>query len=394
MENRLRILRTQHNWSQAKLAELLKVSRQTINAIEKGKYDPSLPLAIKISQLFCCPIETIFFFAENSEKTTMSDKGSIFDKFTSKAVQVIMLAQEETRHLRHNFVGTEQLFIGLIAEDSGIAARVLKSAGVELDAARKEVKKIIGYGKGSVEPEIPFTPKAVFAFDYSLEESRKLGHDYVGTEHLLLGLLRVVDGLAVRVLQILGVDIKHLRQQVLEEITPGEFKARKMTTSVSEATEEYLNPVDFTSGVINTRFCRMLSSWVEPRKLGYVVSSNSGFQRFNGEVLAPHISFYSRDRLKQIPRTYPEALPNLVVEIKSAFDQLMSVQNKIFRFLELGISTAVLINPDERTVHTYVFEPDRKHIVNTFENDDKLTLPDLLPGWEIEVSQLWPPVLT
>lgn len=391
MENRLRILRTQHNWSQAKLAELLKVSRQTINAIEKGKYDPSLPLAIKISRLFDCPIETIFFFAENSEEGTM------FDKFTSKAVQVIMLAQEETRRLKHNYVGTEQIFIGLIAQDSGIAGRVLKSAGVKLDAARKEVKKIIGYGKGNVGPEIPFTPRGKFVLDYSLDESRKLGHDYVGTEHLLLGLLRVVDGVAFRVLQTLEIDTNNLRQKVLEEITPGEFKPPKMTSSARETTpqnEEYSTPIDFTSGVISARFCRILSSWVESRQLGYVVSSNSGFQRFNGEIIAPHIAFYSRDRLKQIPRTYPEVLPNLVVEIKSAFEQLMSLQPKIFRFLELGITTAMLINPDERTVYVYVFEPDRKHIVNILKDGDKLTLPELLPEWEVEVSELWAPTFS
>lgn len=390
MENRLRILRTQHNWSQAKLAELLKVSRQTINAIEKGKYDPSLPLAIKISQLFDCPIETIFFFAENSEQRTM------FDKFTSKAVQVIMLAQEEARRLKHNFIGTEQIFIGLIAQDSGIAGQVLKSAGVELETARKEVKKIIGYGKRNAGPEIPFTPRGKFVLDYSLDESRKLSHDYVGTEHLLLGLLRVVDGVAFRVLQTLEVDINNLRQKVLAEITPGEFKAPKMTSSSRETisqNEEYSTPIDFTSGVISARFCRILSSWVESRRLGYVVSSNSGFQRFNGEIITPHIAFYSRDRLKQIPRTYPEVLPNLVVEIKSAFEQLTSVQPKIFRFLELGISTAMLINPDERTVYVYVFEPDRKHIVNTFKDGDKLALPELLPEWEIEVSELWAPPL-
>lgn len=389
MENRLRIFRTQRNFSQAALAERLGVSRQTINAIEKGKYDPSLPLAMKIAQLFDCAIETIFLFEPNSEV----GGSHMFDKFKPQAVQVIMLAQEEARRMGHNFVGTEQILLGLIAEGNGIAGRVLRSAGVNLDDARVEVEKIIGRGNDKVMLEIPFTPRAKFVLDYSLEESTRLFHDYVDTEHLLLGSLRVIDGVAFRVLQILGVDIDNLKQQVLKEIQPGEVNPiptlRDNARRASDNNEEYMSPMDFTSGAISARFCSLLSSWVESHQLGYVVNSNTGFQRFNGDIIAPHISFYSKEKLKQVPRIYPELSPDLVVEIKSAFDQLNTVKSKIFKFLEMGIGSAVLINPDDRSVSVSIHERDKKHIVNVLRDGDKLSLPDLFPDWELEVSQLW-----
>nr|WP_322745537.1 Uma2 family endonuclease [Plectonema radiosum] len=147
--------------------------------------------------------------------------------------------------------------------------------------------------------------------------------------------------------------------------------------------------MDFTSGLISARFCSILSSWVESHQLGYIVSSNTGFQLFNGDIIAPHISFYSKEKLKQVPRIYPELPPDLVVEIKSAFDQLSTVQNKIFQFLEIGIGSVVLINPDERTVTVYIYERDKKHIVNILQDGDKLSFAELFPNWELEVSQLW-----
>ena len=110
----------------------------------------------------------------------------MFERFTEKAIKVIMLAQEEARRLGHNFVGTEQILLGLIGEGTGIAAKVLKSMGVNLKDARVEVEKIIGRGSGFVAVEIPFTPRAKKVLELSLEEARQLGHNYIGTEHLLL----------------------------------------------------------------------------------------------------------------------------------------------------------------------------------------------------------------
>ena len=139
----------------------------------------------------------------------------MFERFTEKAIKVIMLAQEEARRLGHNFVGTEQILLGLIGEGTGVAAKVLKSMGVNLKDARVEVEKIIGRGSGFVAVEIPFTPRAKRVLELSLEEARQLGHNYIGTEHLLLGLIREGEGVAARVLENLGVDLAKVRTQVI-----------------------------------------------------------------------------------------------------------------------------------------------------------------------------------
>src|SRR5579872_5344147 len=137
----------------------------------------------------------------------------MFERFTEKAIKVIMLAQEEARRLGHNFVGTEQILLGLIGEGTGIAAKTLKSMGVNLKDARVEVEKIIGRGSGFVAVEIPFTPRAKRVLELSWDEARQLGHNYIGTEHLLLGLIREGEGVAARVLTNLGVDPAKVRVQ-------------------------------------------------------------------------------------------------------------------------------------------------------------------------------------
>jgi len=139
----------------------------------------------------------------------------MFERFTEKAIKVIMLAQEEARRLGHNFVGTEQILLGLIGEGTGVAAKVLKSLGVNLKDSRIEVEKIIGRGSGFVAVEIPFTPRAKRVLELSLEEARQLGHNYIGTEHLLLGLIREGEGVAARVLENLNIDLTKVRTQVI-----------------------------------------------------------------------------------------------------------------------------------------------------------------------------------
>ncbi|CAI8599032.1 unnamed protein product [Vicia faba] len=143
---------------------------------------------------------------------------AMFERFTEKAIKVIMLAQEEARRLGHNFVGTEQILLGLIGEGTGIAAKVLKSMGINLKDARVEVEKIIGRGSGFVAVEIPFTPRAKRVLELSLEEARQLGHNYIGSEHLLLGLLREGEGVAARVLENLGADPTNIRTQVIRMV--------------------------------------------------------------------------------------------------------------------------------------------------------------------------------
>ncbi|NET70881.1 MAG: ATP-dependent Clp protease ATP-binding subunit [Sphaerospermopsis sp. SIO1G2] len=164
----------------------------------------------------------------------------MFERFTEKAIKVIMLAQEEARRLGHNFVGTEQILLGLIGEGTGVAAKVLKSMGVNLKDARIEVEKIIGRGSGFVAVEIPFTPRAKRVLELSLEEARQLGHNYIGTEHLLLGLIREGEGVAARVLENLGVDLSKVRTQVIRmlgetaEVAPGGPSGRTKTPTLDE----------------------------------------------------------------------------------------------------------------------------------------------------------------
>lgn len=401
MKNRLRILRVERNWSQAELAKRLGVSRQTINALEVGKYDPSLPLAFKIAQLFNTSIETIFFTEEKS-MFAQSSFPSLFDnpllRFTPSAVEVIQLAQHESRRLGHNFVGTEQILIGLIAEDKGIAAQTLKSFGVSKEVAQTEVQRIIGRGAGNISLGIPFTAKAVQLLKNAEEESKALGHYHIDTENLLLGLLRLTEGVAIEVLNKLNIDIDELRNQLLK-VAP-----RGSETMIAKAIQEKINKSspntiindyleestpDFIASEVSTRFSVRLFTWVEPRKLGYVVGSTTGYQLADGEILTPQISFILQERLKRIPRTYPEILPDLVVEVKSAFERRSTLEDKIKLFLQQETKVGLLIDPDQQTVTKY--RPGIEAEVR--ENEEILTVPELLPGWELPLSELWIPWL-
>ncbi|HEY9765326.1 MAG TPA: ATP-dependent Clp protease ATP-binding subunit, partial [Chroococcales cyanobacterium] len=180
----------------------------------------------------------------------------MFERFTEKAIKVIMLAQEEARRLGHNFVGTEQILLGLIGEGTGIAAKTLKGLGVSLKDARIEVEKIIGRGSGFVAVEIPFTPRAKRVLELSWDEARQLGHNYIGTEHLLLGVIREGEGVAVRVLENLGVDLSRVRSSVIrmlgENAAPtagGPHRSKTPTldefgSNLTQAAEEHrLDPV-------------------------------------------------------------------------------------------------------------------------------------------------------
>lgn len=164
----------------------------------------------------------------------------MFERFTEKAIKVIMLAQEEARRLGHNFVGTEQILLGLIGEGTGIAAKTLKAMGVNLKDARMEVEKIIGRGSGFVAVEIPFTPRAKRVLELSWDEARQLGHNYIGTEHLLLGLIREGEGVATRILENLGVDLNKVRSNVIRML--GETRTGIPSTSTTTTTGRSKTP--------------------------------------------------------------------------------------------------------------------------------------------------------
>ena len=164
----------------------------------------------------------------------------MFERFTEKAIKVIMLAQEEARRLGHNFVGTEQVLLGLIGEGTGVAAKTLKAMGVTLKDARVEVEKIIGRGSGFVAVEIPFTPRAKRVLELSWDEARQLGHNYIGTEHLLLGLIREGEGVAARVLENLGVDLNKVRSNVIKML--GETKPAQTTATAGASSGKTKTP--------------------------------------------------------------------------------------------------------------------------------------------------------
>ncbi|XP_058226487.1 ATP-dependent Clp protease ATP-binding subunit ClpA homolog CD4A, chloroplastic-like [Rhododendron vialii] len=182
--------------------------------------------SIKMPQLE----EFLTTYTELAEEKRREENGTNFTKlaeegkldpvegFTEKAIKAITLAQAEPKRLGHNFVGTEQILLGLIGEGTGIAAKVLKSMGIHLKDARVEVEKIIGRGSGFVAVEIPFTPRAKRVLELSQVEARQLGHNYIGSAHLLLGLLRDSRGLAARVLVNLGADPGYIRPQVIRMI--------------------------------------------------------------------------------------------------------------------------------------------------------------------------------
>jgi len=140
----------------------------------------------------------------------------MFERFTDRARRVVVLAQEEARMLNHNYIGTEHILLGLIHEGEGVAAKALESLGISLEGVRSQVEEIIGQGQQAPSGHIPFTPRAKKVLELSLREALQLGHNYIGTEHILLGLIREGEGVAAQVLVKLGADLNRVRQQVIQ----------------------------------------------------------------------------------------------------------------------------------------------------------------------------------
>jgi ATP-dependent Clp protease ATP-binding subunit ClpC len=140
----------------------------------------------------------------------------MFERFTDRARRVVVLAQEEARMLNHNYIGTEHILLGLIREGEGVAAKSLESLGISLDAVRQQVEEVVGQGQHVPSGHIPFTKRAKKALELSMRESIQLGHSYIGTEHILLGLIREGDGVAAQALVKLGADLNQVRQQVIQ----------------------------------------------------------------------------------------------------------------------------------------------------------------------------------
>lgn len=140
----------------------------------------------------------------------------MFERFTDRARRVVVFAQEEARLLNHDYIGTEHILLGLLAEGEGMAAQALQSLGVTSEAAREQVKQIIGVGEQPATGHVPFTPRAKQVLELSLREALQIGHNYIGTEHFLLGLITEGGGVALQVLERLGVDLDEARRKVLD----------------------------------------------------------------------------------------------------------------------------------------------------------------------------------
>jgi ATP-dependent Clp protease ATP-binding subunit ClpC len=153
----------------------------------------------------------------------------MFERFTERARKVVVLAQDEARHFNHNYIGTEHLLLGLLREDEGVAAQALSSLNVALDEVREQVESIVGYGEEGTGAQAPFTPRSKKVLELALREALQLGHNYIGTEHILLGLVRESEGVAARVLSNLDVDPDKVRRKIVRML--GGDRNKSMPTS-------------------------------------------------------------------------------------------------------------------------------------------------------------------
>jgi ATP-dependent Clp protease ATP-binding subunit ClpC len=163
----------------------------------------------------------------------------MFERFTDRARRVVVLAQEEARLLNHNYIGTEHILLGLLNEGEGIAAKALESLGINLSGVREQVVEIIGQGAQAPSGHIPFTPRAKKVLELSLREALQLGHSYIGTEHILLGLVREGQGVAAKVLKGLGAELQKVREAVMKllpESSEGEERAHAIASEPGRET--------------------------------------------------------------------------------------------------------------------------------------------------------------
>ena len=151
----------------------------------------------------------------------------MFERFTERARQVVVFAQSEAQALKHNYLGTEHLLLGLLREEEGLAARVLESFDVTVEEVRAQVARIIGQGEEAAAGQIPFTPRAKRVLELALREAVDMNHNYIGTEHVLLGLVREGEGVAVQILADLGADAEALRSEVIRTLSGAEARRKR-----------------------------------------------------------------------------------------------------------------------------------------------------------------------
>ncbi|WP_285561404.1 Clp protease N-terminal domain-containing protein, partial [Actinoplanes regularis] len=195
----------------------------------------------------------------------------MFERFTDRARRVVVLAQEEARMLNHNYIGTEHILLGLIHEGEGVAAKALESLGISLEGVRQQVEEVIGQGQQVPGGHIPFTPRAKKVLELSLREALQLGHNYIGTEHILLGLIREGEGVAAQVLVKLGADLNRVRKQTIELVAgfPSEGSPEQPVAGAAPAT---ISP-------ILEQFGRNLTQDARDGKLDPVIGRESVIER-------------------------------------------------------------------------------------------------------------------
>src|SRR6476646_103986 len=199
----------------------------------------------------------------------------MFERFTDRARRVVVLAQEEARMLNHNYIGTEHILLGLIHEGEGVAAKALESLGISLEGVRQQVEEIIGQGQQAPSGHIPFTPRAKKVLELSLREALQLGHNYIGTEHILLGLIREGEGVAAQVLVKLGADLNRVRQQVIQLLSG--FQGKESTSSGAAASGSSSDAP--SSSLVLDQFGRNLTQDAREGKLDPVIGREQEIER-------------------------------------------------------------------------------------------------------------------
>ena len=207
----------------------------------------------------------------------------MFERFTDRARRVVVLAQEEARLLNHNYIGTEHILLGLIHEGEGVAAKALESLGISLEAVREQVEEIIGQGGSSPSGHIPFTPRAKKVLELSLREALQLGHNYIGTEHILLGLIREGEGVAAQVLTKLGADLSRVRQQVIQLLSgysgSGEQEGEGGRKGERASAGTGGRGGDSSSSMVLDQFGRNLTQLAKEKKLDPVIGRSREAER-------------------------------------------------------------------------------------------------------------------
>ena len=195
----------------------------------------------------------------------------MFERFTDRARRVVVLAQEEARMLNHNYIGTEHILLGLIHEGEGVAAKGLEALGISLEGVRAQVEEIIGQGQQAPSGHIPFTPRAKKVLELSLREALQLGHNYIGTEHILLGLIREGEGVAAQVLVKLGADLNRVRQQVIQLLSGYQGKEAATSGGPAEGTP--------STSLVLDQFGRNLTQAAREGKLDPVIGRETEIER-------------------------------------------------------------------------------------------------------------------